>query len=273
MGFTWQNLKEVYKDINGTRVYYRTVGEGQPVILIHGLGADWEMWGKAIPYLASGYKVFALDLPGHGKSDKPDVPYDINYFTDFLADFICTLELGKVVVVGVSMGGQTALKLAIRRPELVEKLVLVDSSGLSPLYHGAFKIPGAAWIFTYIASRWTTINLWCYRCFFVDKHYVTAQVVQEYLERLKRPGARQTYYRNILAVSWPDKDLPREIKKVTMPTLIVWGRDDKIMPLKDAHRFKAGIINSKLVVINNCGHVPPVEKYREFNGALLDFLR
>lgn len=268
-----RKLAEKYVDVNGIKTYYRVVGLGQPIILVHGLGANWEMWGKTIPYLQKNFQVFALDLPGCGLSDKPEAAYDINFFTDFLIDLIAALGLANVILIGESMGGQAAVKVVGKRPELVDKLVLVASSGLSPMFHGIFKIPGLAWLFTFVAGRWEKFNLWFYRKFYADKHYVSVGVVQEYLQRLQETGAKEAYYRTIMGVRSAEKDLLAQLKKITTPTLVVWGHDDQIMPLRDAYIFAENIAQSKLVILPDCGHVPPVEKYREFNKAVLDFIK
>ena len=171
------------------------------------------------------------------------------------------------------MGGQAALGMAARHPGLVKKLIFVSISGVSRLFHGFFDIPGLAWLFTWLAGHLDTLNIWFFKKFFAESHQVTAKVVQDYLERLHKPGAKRAYYRTLMAFKGANKDLPALAGSISQPVLIVWGRDDKIAPLKNAYILAPKIKNCRLAVINRCGHVPPVEKYREFNNTLLNFLR
>lgn len=250
----------VLKD--NTVVHYLDAGQGPVLVLVHGLGASSESWRDSIRYLARGYRVVALDLPGYGKSDKPRSDYSIEYHVAALNDFIDALGAGKVALVGNSMGGWISAITALNHPEKVSHLILVDSAGLRR-DSTAFSVnlnPA-----TKEEMRALLLSL------FADKAFVTEKLVNDQWEY--RKDTRYTVQATLESLKTKLPLLDDRLKNIKVPTLIIWGREDTLTPFTDAERFAKGIPGSKLVVLDNTGHIPQVEKPAAFYRAVKGFVR
>lgn len=244
-----------------TVVHYLEAGQGPVLVLVHGLGGSSEVWRDSIRYLARRYRVVALDLPGYGKSDRPRADYSIEYHAAALNDFLDALGAGKVVLVGNSMGGWISAITALNHPEKISHLILVDSAGLrrdnsSPInLNPAMKEEERALLLA----------------LFADKSFVTEKMVNDQWEY--RKDIRSTVQATLESLKTKLPFLDDRLKNIEVPTLIIWGRDDTLTPLNYAERFAQGIPGSKLVVIDNTGHLPEVEKPAAFYRAVKGFVR
>jgi triacylglycerol lipase len=249
----------VLKD--NTVVHYLDAGQGPVLVLIHGLGSSSEVWRDSMRLLARRYRVVALDLPGYGKSDKPRADYSIEYHAAALNDFIDALGADKVALVGNSMGGWISAITALNHPEKVSHLILVDSAGLRSDKFPSINLNPA----TKEDERTLLLAL------FVNKSFVTEKMVNDQWEYRKdmRPTVRATL--ESLKTKLPFLD--DRLKNIKVPTLIIWGRDDTLTPFDYAERLAKGIPGSKLVVIDNTGHIPQVEKPATFYRAVKGFVR
>ena len=256
----------------GRRIVYYDVGSGSTVVLLHGLGSQaMSDWGRVIRPLSQGHRVIALDQIGFGESDKPLVDYSIQTFVDFLGEFLRTLGVKQFSLAGESFGGWIAAsyslqalapgntgQYALAKPE---RLILADALGQFDLRSGSsHRIAGSLRESAGIAI------------IFHDKKRVTEDFVRHHFEvQLKaNDGATQ---RSL----WSNPQLASEIvgdrlADITIPTLIVWGANDEVIPLTQGREYAARIPHAKLVIIPDCGHVPPLEKPEVFVSAVIPFL-
>jgi pimeloyl-ACP methyl ester carboxylesterase len=248
--------------IFGQNIHYYEAGQGSVVILLHGLGAVKEVWTATFGPLAAKYHVYAVDQIGFGHSDKPLLDYKIATFVDFLYAFMQAQNISKATLVGNSLGGWIAIDFAVQHPAMVEKLVLVDSAGISwqqarPLIDlNPASIAG---------TRALLESL------FYDKKMVTDQFVFKVFTDRMRNNDGYTIQRTLAGFSTPQFE-DAKLTAIRVPTLVVWGRQDELIPLTSGEKLRDGIAGAKLVVFEQCGHVPQIEKPSEFNPALLDFL-
>ena len=248
----------------GQKIVYYEAGQGSNVILIHGLGADASSWMMNISALSEKHHVLALDQIGFGQSSKPLVDYKIGTFVDFLQEFMRVLSIPKASLVGNSLGGWIAADFAARHPEMVEKLILVDAAGVKQ--EGEVKIPidlnpstleGTRRVLEYIAY---------------DHRWVNDQLVRQVFEKRLRNSDGYTIERVLAGAFTGNQFLDDKLGFIHAPTLIVWGQNDGLTPLSMGERFQKGIPGAKLVVFDQCGHIPQMEKPVEFNRTLIEFL-
>jgi pimeloyl-ACP methyl ester carboxylesterase len=246
----------------GQNIRYQEAGQGPAVILLHGLGASSEIWANSIAPLSTKYHVYAPDQLGFGHSDKPLLDYKIATWVDFLEAFMQSQKIAKATLVGNSLGGWIALDFALQHPAMVEKLVLVNSAGL------AFdRLPA---IDLNPSSMESTRALM--KALFYNKQMVSDAFVQYVFVSHLRNNDGATIRSTLMGFSAQDQFEDKKLPSVRVPTLVIWGRDDELIPLARGEAFHQGIAGSKMVVIDQCGHLPQVEKPADFNRALMDFL-
>jgi pimeloyl-ACP methyl ester carboxylesterase len=271
-------LKRV--EVDGTPINYVDVGSGdeEPVVLVHGLGGQWQNWLENIPRLAQERRVVALDLPGFGLTPKPaDGEISIPGYGRCVDSFCEKLGLGEVALVGNSMGGYVTAETAIQFPQRVSRLTLVSAAGISSA--DAFQAP----ILTIgrIATALATNTAARHRHLAarpITRHVSLALVARH--PRLLKPdfayegfykGAGKGGFDDALRASL-DYDFRDRLPDVKVPTLIVWGEKDSIIPVRDADEFERLIEDSRKVVMKDTGHIPMAERPVAFNDLLLDFL-
>ena len=268
-------LEARFASVDGHRLRYVRTGRGPTVVLIHGLGASLHTWKDVIPGLAPDHDVIALDLPGFGLSDRPsdlaleDLPSAVLGLMDRLA-------VRRASLVGNSMGGSTAVLVAAGAPDRVSGLVLVDAAGfdlapadrprlvrlaMSPLGQAASLLPGKR-LLVELALRQV----------FHDPALVTGERVAEYLDAVRQPGSFAALRSLGASLGGRDAVVSDALARVTAPTLVVWGRDDRWIPLAHAGRFARAIAGARSAVIEDSGHVPQEEQPRELLRLLREFL-
>jgi pimeloyl-ACP methyl ester carboxylesterase len=251
----------------GQKIHYLEAGqEGPTLILIHGLGADSTIWAATLATLSEKTHVFALDQIGFGRSDKPPLDYRVQTFAEFLYAFMQAAKIPRATLVGNSLGGWVAAEFAIQHPEMMEKLILVDSAGIKPK---SWKGPQSLGVNLNPASLSDTRKL--FESLFYDKSIITDQLVERVFENRMRNGDSYTISR-VLEGLEHDQWIDKRLEKVKTPTLIIWGNEDALISVDRAESFQKGIPNARLAIIPKCGHVPQIEKPAEFNKLVLDFL-
>ena len=250
----------------GQNIQYVEAGSGPTVILLHGLGGSTQVWQLNIGPLAEKFHVIALDQIGFGKSAKPLVNYRIRTYVDFLDQFCKQLKIERASLVGNSMGGWIAAAFTAAFPDRVDKLVLVDAAGYRP--------PKTLDPKTFFGLNPTTregMKTLAAKVFYNRLFQTDAMIDQAIAARL---AAGDGYTINSITESIirGEDFLDDTVKTIKRPTLIVWGREDGLTPLADAERFNKDIAGSKLVVFDECGHVPNIEKAADFNAAVIKFL-
>lgn len=253
-------------EVYGQKIHYYPAGDGPAVILLHGLGLDATFWTLLIPALSRTHRVYAVDMLGFGRSDKPPLEYHIETFVEFLEAFMRRSGITKASLVGLSLGGWIAAEFAAQHPEMVDRLVLVNAAGLRP----PAPMPSAALALLNPGSLADERNLLKFVIY--NQELVTDALVEMYFEKRVRSGNGYTVARVLHGMQTRDEWLNERLAHVRAPVLIVWGRDDRLIPLAMGEEFARLLPGSRLEVIDNCGHLPPAEKPAEFARAVIEFL-
>ncbi len=255
--------------IFGAKIHYIEAGDAAnpTVVLLHGLGGSTDNWAFNTPALAAKYHVIALDQVGFGKSDKPLINYRIGTYADFLDKFFSELKIEKATLVGNSLGGWIGALYTLKYPNKVEKLVLVDSAGFAPPKDFNYKSLQNLNPSTREQVR-ETLKLVIY-----NQALVTDAFVDSGITARVSAGDGYTIQALVDSIKRGEDFLDGKLKDLKKPTLIVWGKQDGLTPLAEfGERFKREIAGSELIVYDQCGHIPMVEKAADFNAALLKFL-
>ena len=250
----------------GQSIHYFDLGSGPVVVLLHGLGSRKDDWLPVLEPMAQKYRLLVPDQIGFGRSDKPLLDYSVQTWVDFLNEFLRQLKVEKASLVGESLGGWIA---ALYVAELgggahlipVEKLVLVDAAGLKQeqpipdLNPSSLAAMRGVMEAVFYDTSW--VNEDALRKIFTDKLAVhDGYTVRSFLANPKRDKER----------------LDERLGSIKAPTLVVWGKQDKLLPIASGERYAAGIAGAKMVSFEKCGHVPAVEKTEEFLAAVVPFL-
>jgi pimeloyl-ACP methyl ester carboxylesterase len=273
----------LWVDVNGLRIHCVAAGDGPPVLLLHGGGLDSGQftYRYTIGPLSEGHRAFAPDWPGYGQSDKPDVEYTVPFYVDFLGTLVDALGLERISLVGLSMGGAAALGFALRAPERVEKLVLVDSYGLGgdvPWGRVGYLMVHAPLLsqLTYaLLRRSHAMVRWSLYGLVHDRKVVTERMVEEVAQLLGDPRAGYawaSFQRGEVRWGGLHTDFSNRLGGLSVPTLLVHGAHDDAVPLAWARRAKERIPQSHLEVFPDCGHMPPRERPEEFARVVDRFL-
>jgi triacylglycerol lipase len=250
----------------GQAIHYFDMGSGPVVVLLHGLGSRKEDWLPVLEPMAQKYRLLVPDQIGFGRSDKPLLDYSIQTYVDFLNEFLRQLKVEKASLVGESLGGWIA---GLYVAEMgggahmipVEKLVLVDAAGLKQdkpipdLNPSSLAAMRGLMEAVFYDTSW--LNEDALRKTFTDKLATKDGYTVRSL--LGNPGLGT-------------ERLDDRLGSIKVPTLVTWGKQDKLLPIGAGERYAAGIAGAKLVSFEKCGHVPPVEKTEEFLAAVVAFL-
>ena len=248
----------------GAKIHYVEAGSGAPVILIHGLADNVAIWDPVIPALAARFRVIALDQIGFGRSDKPLLNYRVSTLVDFLNGFLTELKIERASPVGNSLGGWVAAAYALAHPERVERLVLSDAAGYAALTK---TMDSRALRALRVASRDDIRYLGPLA--FHDKRFY--QDVDAAFKERVTAGDSYTVAQVLDSMIRGDDALDNKLQTLKQPTLVLWGREDKLIPLSFGEQFHREIVDSRLRIIDNCGHMPQLECPNEFSAAVLKF--
>ena len=292
---TSKSVQPGFIDVGSMRVHHMQGGHGSPVVFIHGLGSSSYMeWRYNLEPAAARHRVFAPDLPGYGRTEKPRARYTIPYFARFVERYIENRGLRSTVLVGASLGGRIALEVALEHPRLVRKLVLVNTLGLgrpqvrmAQMAYGLVTIPRvgeAVMRFTRGALGWASPRM----IRRVAARYAGTSADLEismddaYLEDLRELYSTDEFHNAYLstvrslihprALFGGHHDVTTRLNEIKVPLQLIWGADDPLFPVAHATRAHALVANSRLAVIEGAGHSPQAERPEEFNRVLLNFL-
>ncbi len=252
----------------GAKINYIEAGDpSKPkVILLHGLGGSILNWSLNTAPIAQNYHVIALDQVGFGKSDKPELKYRLGTFADFLDKFMAELKIEKASLVGNSMGGWVAALMAIKYPNRVEKIVLADAAGLVPKSFSENQV--------YQLNNSTRDEIRAnMKLIFANPMFQNNEaLVDQFMTARVTAGDGGTINSLIESIKRREDLLNDRLGEIKKPTLIIWGKQDGLLPITDAYTFNKGIVGSELVIFDQCGHVPQFEKAADFNRAVIAFL-
>jgi pimeloyl-ACP methyl ester carboxylesterase len=260
----------------GARVRFVETGDGPPLLLVHGYLGSHSVWDDAVDALSAHFRTLAPDLPGFGESEKPPAaryPYNVDAFAESLADLVASLELGRVVVCGHDLGGAVALTMAARHPAMVERLVLVDpivyphkpdlyvrlasTPVLGPL---AFKQLSGRGIFGRYFSRRN----------YSATHEAAAGRIDILFEAFNAPAAREAAYATLQSFT-DTRALVALLPRVHAPSLVVWGRNDRLLPVAHGRRLSRELPHARLEIVD-AGHSPHEELPVQFAKIAHEFL-
>ena len=268
-------------EIAGVETYVSGAGDGPPILLIHGYGDTADGWRRVVPGLLRGHRVVALDMPPFGRSGSPPSGKLLDFYSDFFPAFLDELEIERTTVIGHSLGGAVALRLAVENPDRVERLGLVAPAGLgdSPpwwwhaltaraLWQGALAIPSP---FTTPLVRRGLKGFLALRLFADPsrlgseiRHLVDMHGTRQDLGRLLAAG-------NACIDSYTGRLLERS-KALEIPLWMLWGRRDGLVPSVHARAFARAHPDAKVHVLDDCGHYPHIELPQRFNALLRSWL-
>ena len=250
------------------RIRYVEAGAGPALILVHGLADSLEVWRAEIDVLARRHRVVALDQIGFGLSDKPLLSYRAQTLVDFLDEFMRVLGVQHATLVGNSLGGWIAALMSIEHPERIDALILVDSAGMASL-------PGALGPKVLRALRLASVEdlqVLGPLSFADPRFYTPGEALRKAFAERVAAGDGYTIGQIMDSISRGDDVLDGQLDRIRCPTLVVWGREDRLIPLRFAEQLHQGIPGSRLTVLDRCGHEPQVECPAAFGGVLQDFL-
>ncbi len=270
-----------FVNVDGARVHYQEFGDASkpPVILIHGYTASVYVWKTVAPLLAdAGFHVVAVDLIGFGYSEKPSwFDYSIASQARMVSRFMNRIGIGRAVIVGSSYGGAVALNLTLDYSERVEKLVLSDAvCNDEPKNHPILRLAsirglGEALTPFLIDSKLFLRQRMQGTLAKANHHMIT----RERIDSIRRPLYAADGHHAVLATSrnWSANRLEQDAHLINQPTLIIWGEQDYVIPIKNGHSLHKEILNSRFVILKDCGHVPQEEKSEIFTELVSEFVR
>ncbi len=255
-----------YIETEEIKIYYETHGQGEPLLLIHGLGSSGKDWEPQVDFFSSNFQVITMDLRGHGRSGKPPGPYSMESIVEDVALLLKGMDFFPAHVMGISLGGMVAFQLALDWPKLIRKLVIVNSvpelvpRGIGDLMDYwqrllIINLMGMEKMGRVLAERFFTEP---------GQEFLRQTFIRHWSENHK-----PSYRASLKAIyGWSVRDRLGEIKA---PTLVV-GSEGDFFPTKDKEAYTALIPEAELVVIENSKHALPAEKPDVFNQAVMSFL-
>lgn len=269
-------------DLHGQQVGYRMAGEGPAVVLVHGLALSSTTWRPVMPALTEKYTVIAPDLLGHGLSGKPRGDYSLGAYASGIRDLLVALDVERATFVGHSLGGGIAMQLAYQFPERCERIALVASGGLGKEVNGllrAVTLPGAEYVLPVLLTPWLRLRAEWVGGLFSKLGWRPGPTLDEvwrsYTNLTDRAGQQAFVHtvRSVIDISGQRVSAHDRLYLASaVPTLIVWGEDDAIIPVEHAYATHEAVPHSTLAVLPHAGHFLPFEEPEWFSRVLLDFL-
>ena len=274
----YANEHSQFIEIDGMQVHYRDEGKGFPIVLIHGTASSLHTWDAWTTELTKTNRVIRMDLPAFGiTGPNATADYSIKSYTNFLHRFLKKVKLDKFYLAGNSLGGNIAWNYAAEHPEQVAKLILVDASGLptnkpQPAIFRMAKTPVLNSLFLSVTPKFfIKKNM---KEVYADETKITDELVTRYHKMALRQGNRQAFIdRAKVDFRLDSKTNLEKLKSIQTPTLLIWGAQDNWIPLDNGKRMDSLQPNSKLMVLENSGHVPMEENPEESLVLFKNFIK
>ncbi len=290
--FYWENdipleqLKTKYSSstsafvkVMNMNVHFRDEGnknDSVPLVLIHGTGASLHTWEKSVLLLKDSFRIITMDLPAYGLTGpNPERIYTQAFYVQFIHEFLTSIKVDRCIIGGNSLGGAIAWNYTSVYPSKVKKLILIDAAGYpmvsesKPIAFTLAQIPVLKHLLNYVTSRFlaekSVMNV------YDDPSKVTDTLVDRYFELFLREGNRQAFIDRMNFSDYPDHE--KRIRALYVPSLILWGENDKLIPVENAMKFQADLPNDTLVILDKTGHVPMEEAPERTVGVIRSFLR
>lgn len=270
-----------FVNVDGINVHFQEFGDAvdPPILLIHGYTTSLFVWNKVAPLLsAKGFRVVAMDLVGFGYTAKPRwFAYTIDAQARMVARLMNRLGIGKATIVGSSYGSAVAATLALDYPERVQKLVLADAVinddiKRHPILRLA-EVPGVGEVITpFLVDSRAFLRLRMHKTLAPANHHM---ITDERVANIQRPLKAADAHHSVLATSrnWHANRIERDAGLIDQQTLIIWGEQDRVVPIENGYKLYKSVLHSRLVVLRDCGHVPQEEKSELFAELVADFCR
>jgi pimeloyl-ACP methyl ester carboxylesterase len=268
----------VFVEVMGMDVHYRDEGNPQdsiPIILLHGTGASLHTWEKSIELLKDSFRVITLDLPAYGLTGpNPKKDYSMEFYVDFMSEFLDKINVGSCIMGGNSLGGSIAWNFTYKYPSKVVKLILIDAAGYPmvsesrPIAFTLAQTPIVKHLLKYVTPPFLAAK--SVKNVYADESMVTEVIVDRYFELFLREGNRAAFI-DRLAHSFQGNI--QEISTIQVPTLILWGDQDRLIPLENAYKFKEDLVNSTLHIFKDLGHVPMEESPERTVSVIRSFIK
>ena len=274
---SYANQHSKFIEVDGMQVHYRDEGKGFPIVLVHGTAASLHTWNDWTNQLTKNYRVIRLDLPAFGLTGpNSNADYSIKTYTHFLHQFLAKMKVDKFHLAGNSLGGNIAWNYAAEYPAEIEKLILIDASGLptnkpQPAIFKMAKTPIINSLFLFITPKFIIRkNI---EQVYADKSKITDDLITRYHKMSLRTGNRKAFIDRAKTDFKIGENVNlAKLKSIELPTLLIWGAKDTWIPLGNGKRMDSILPNSKLVVIKNSGHVPMEETPEESLEIFKEFL-
>jgi len=266
-------------ELDGMKVHYRDEGNRQdtlPIVLIHGTGASLHTFDEWTDVLQRSRRVIRMDLPAFGLTGPfPDRDYSIEHYVDFMQSFLVAIGIEKCILGGNSLGGHIAWRFTLVRPEMVDRLILIDAAGYpinsksEPLAFKMAKMPMMNKVLTYITPR--SVVRSSVRNVYADSEKISDALVDRYFDLSLRAGNRQAFVDRMTVVY--DSSYVKQISRIQQKTLVLWGEQDALITTESAYRFHEDLAYDTLVILKNSGHVPMEESPVQSLEPVLSFLK
>ena len=260
-------VEEKFIQIDGNKIRYLESGNSKKtLVLIHGLGASAERWSQVIPIFAKQFRVIAPDLIGFGYSDKPLVDYTPEFFLDFLEKFFVAFNIDRPNIIGSSLGGQLSIEYASSHSQNIEKLVLVSPAGAMKQSTPALDAYIMAALYPNDQSAKNAFEI-----MEASGEAVADEIINGFVERMRLPNAKLAFMSTVLGLKNSEL-ITSKLSSISVPTLIVWGSNDPVIPINYADDFISSIQDCTFFRMDGCGHTPYVQDPFVFTSKVLEFL-
>lgn len=270
-----------YRTIHGHRRAFVKLGQGPALLLIHGIGNDLTSWGGLLTALASKFTVIAPDLLGHGRSEKPRADYSIAGYANAMRDLLSVLDVDRATIVGHSLGGGVAMQFAYQYPEFCERIVLISPGGVGGNIHPALRLatmPGAEWVLGVLGAPGARIAERMALSLATEMGHDAqdAESLFDVLRSLSDQSSRQAFVRTLRAAvdlrGQAVTMLDRCYLTQAIPTLLVWGTQDPLIPFAHASLLRSAMPDVRFEAFHNAGHFPHRTDAARFVRLLDDFV-
>ncbi|MDP2891888.1 MAG: alpha/beta hydrolase [Bacillota bacterium] len=260
-----------YVDIGDISIHYLEAGEGDVLLLVHGIGQSLYTWRKNFYELAKSFRVIAIDLPGYGYSGRPDAAYTIEENSQFIEGFLNTLQIKTCHIAAFGSGALYALYFMYSNPKRVKRAIVIAPGGLTASCPQQVRMLGGKMMgrMSAMMINERTVRTLLEGCYF-DRTLISNDDVREYYLPINDTVSKEAILRSVSNLNMGTvMDVLRDVEQ---KVLIMWGKDDSWRPPEMANLFHAAMKNSLLLEIRNCGHLMHEEKPEKFNAAVLEFL-
>ena len=263
-------------EVPGARVEYVEIGEGEPILFIHGISGTWQNWLENLPHFGAGRRAIAIDLPGFGTSPMPEWKPGMDTYGQMVHDFCEALGLERTTLVGNSMGGFIAVEAATDEPERYSHLVLVAAAGIMNTWNPEARATATSYAWSKLGGTVADHGKWivshprsrqlALAPFFRYPGRLRRELLLEQLAGGRCPGFGDAVQSLISHV------VRERLPTIEMPTLIVWGLSDRVIPVAAGISYHRRIPHSRLEIFERTGHLPQLERPARFNALLDEFL-